>query len=149
MTNSFISSLKDILNCFQDLRQLLDEDKNFIDKKNADHIEESNKKKSAVLENLAYLLNEFKSGLAPHESNNFLEVIEANTKDFHPDLKNEAQAIAKNLESEMLLCFESLAINNKIVFSNLQRLKDFWDKLSAIQLQRECVYDAKANTTIK
>lgn len=148
-TNSFISSLKEIQNCFQHLRQLLDEDKNFINNKNVLSIEESNKKKSAVLENLAHRLNEFKSAFIKQGSNSFLEAIEANTNNFPPHQKNEVQTIAKNLESEMVLCFESLAINNKIVLSNLQRLKDFWGKLSDLQLQRECVYDAKANTNTK
>lgn len=144
-----LSSLEKMLDFFQGLRQLLEDDKLFFSQNNIAGIEESNKKKSILLEELAQLVNEFNETSFANKNDTLIETLSKNSKNLQPGVRNSIHELAQKLEAEMVECYESLAVNNKIVFSNIQKLKEFWEKLSSFKLDGECVYDAKANTHAK
>ncbi len=125
--------LKEMLQCCQDIQEILKNDKDYFIKNDLASIEKSNIKKKELLEKL-----------------NFLSV-NMNSRDQSKDLfervasaaQQEVTSLAEKLKIEIAACYKSIIINSTIVFSNLQQLKEIWDKLASYNSNNNCVYDGK------
>jgi hypothetical protein len=142
MTNDILtSSLKKMLSHCQELHRLLVEDQHYFINKDMDGLEQSNKRKTDLLEDLAQLTNHVNELNTKHSATPSLNVID--------DESNEIKNLRSELENEMVKCYEHLAVNNKIVITNIQRIKEFWNKLTSLSTEAAFVYDQKANTHSK
>jgi hypothetical protein len=116
----------------QNIQALLEKDKTHFGDNNLKLLAESNKDKSLILEKLSVVVSELQSHLQQYhrgESFNTLERIPA-----YSDM-------IKKLKLELNKCYQSLTVNNHIVFANLNQLKDIWDKLLSSQKETDGVYD--------
>jgi hypothetical protein len=116
----------------QNIQVLLEKDKTHFGDNNLKLLAESNQDKSLVLDKLSVTVSELQNHLQRHhqgESFNTLEKIPAYSE------------IIKKLKSELNKCYQSLTVNNHIVFANLNQLKDIWDKLLSSKIEANGMYD--------
>lgn len=126
--SSLMHLLKDMSIRCQDIRELLSLDKLYFSNNNLNGLEESNIKKVDAINQLSILAQELKSNVD----------IDKLTS---PELQNSVA----NLKSEIAACYDLIVTNNDIVFTNMQQLKEIWDRVVQ-QTSTDTVYDHTGST---
>ena len=104
--------IKEMISRCQEIRELLVNDQQHFGKNDLDALEASNKKKGEMLDYLNYLARDFNQ-----------------VNDINGMSTPELQNLIENLKTEIATCYESIVINNQVVYANMQQIKEVWDKL--------------------
>ena len=115
-----------------EIKVLLEADQTHFGDNNVKSLADSNQKKSLLLEQLVNAVNELQAHQRQYHPGKSLESLDATPA--------YAEMIA-TLKSELNHCFQALAVNNHIVFANLQQLKGIWDQILSSQKSTDCLYD--------
>lgn len=133
-SNSKLANLKQMLLCCQEIRELLQADKDSFVQNDFAVLDQSNRQKTEILGHLSRLTNEV--NMYVHER--------ANVTEEDPE-QAECNTVLDALKTEISACYKHIVINSQIVAFNLQQIKDIWDKLAASQAAAHCVYDDKGS----
>lgn len=120
-------SLKKMIDYCHEINDLLRLDITYFSEDNLTSIENNNKKKSELLNELNAL------ALSLHNCN----------LESRPELVDSLS----QLKVEITHCFRSMVINNNIVNANLNQLKEIWDKLLAHKEASSNLYDKHGSTS--
>ena len=113
-------------------KQQLKKDKKNFSKNDLPAIEESNRRKSEVLQ----LLNTLAESISQPDQS---------ASELGSESQQELNDLAKELKSEIAACYKYIATNSTVVFANLQQLKELRDKLSSNCSVAQGVYDDKGS----
>jgi conjugal transfer/entry exclusion protein len=111
---------------------LLEADQTHFSNNKMDALGESNQEKTRLLDTLSHTVGELKSHLQTQYPGKTLDTIDASPA---------FQEMITSLKQELQDCYQALAVNNHIVYANLQHLKAIWDKILASQKSTDCIYD--------
>jgi len=131
----FLPVIKEMLICCREIHDLLKQDSDQFSKDQLVPVEESNNKKMALITKLTTLIGE----LNTDEQKDLLGTIIQNKT--LPDEQIELRSLAKQLHDEIQNCYKYIVMNSKIVFSNLEMLKDIGDKLTALKTANQETYN--------
>lgn len=137
---AYRSSIQEMLQCCRDIQLLLTEDKNIFSQQNLPSLEKSNQQKMELLTKIGALAEYIKM---QHLQN--IAVDATSGKEILPasSMSTEIQTLLSDLKAEIALCYKSIMTNSTIVFTNLQQLKEVWDKLLSYNASSDCLYDDK------
>lgn len=138
--NTLFLTLKQMVRCCQDIQALLEADKDHFIQNHLTLIEESNKKKSELIVKLDVLANEL-NGRHP---DGLMKRIGQNKTDLTSAGHDELASVVEELKAEVNKCYKYISINSNIVFTNLQQLKEMWDKI--VVCKPGDVYDHTGST---
>lgn len=130
--NALFSTLKKMVKHCQEMRQLLEDDKQYFTQRQLKLIQESNKKKADVITQLSVLANE----LNAQHPEGFAKKVE----------QQDVLQVMDELKSEVTKCYKHIMVNSSIVFINLQQVKQIWDTLLASKPSQ--VYD-RSGTAVR
>lgn len=116
-----VDSLKEMIQHCKNIQILLETDRNHFSNNDLKSLEESNVKKAELINQLNQLVTQVDT----HEIKS----------------KTDIDSIINQLKTEVNQCYKLLAVNNNIVFTNMQQLKEIWDKLAVQQRTAESIYD--------
>ncbi|MHB1947045.1 MAG: hypothetical protein ACYCQI_02880 [Gammaproteobacteria bacterium] len=128
MDVKFHMSIAEMIQCCQDLHELLQEDKQFFVKDNFDLLEKSNQKKAEVMAKLHSLVCDmqlaYPSGLSEK-------------------IKIINQKMIQKLQSQVSECGQSIHANSRLVMGNIKLLNDLWKKVISVKQAEEAalIYD--------
>lgn len=145
MDLTFLPSLKQMVIYCRDLQQLLDNDKSNFAENQFSLIEESNKQKSALIEQITTLTNNINHALKNYTGSLFEKVTQA-MENADNSKQQEISEQLEALKTEISQCYKKIVINNSIALSGMQFLKDIWDRLLSIDKINDCTYDHLGNT---
>lgn len=137
-TESTFDALKKMLSHCQSIKELLKNDKSLFIKNDFPSLNQSNQKKSELIEQLNHLALSF--------NQHFLPSYKMNAANFSHG--EEFELIINELKTEITHCYSYIMINSNIVFANMQQLKAIWDKLMVCKSELDTVYD-KSGTPAK
>lgn len=126
-----LSPLKQLVKYCQELQHLLQLDTDYFATHDLPQIEEANKNKITVIEQMNSLLQTLPS----HELKSILSTAAI------PHEKNTLQNTLNELKLEIQKCYQSMAVNNQIIYANIKNLKNVWDQILACQKTSNGVYD--------
>ena len=130
MDSSLQHKITQIIEHCKAIQILLETDQTHFAENNFMPLAESNQQKSLELDKLSTAVSELQIYLPQH--NQSLKSLAT-----HPAYSD----MIETLKSELNKCYQSLAINNHIVFANLQQLKGIWDTLLSSKKEADCMYD--------
>lgn len=137
---SLIHSLEEMIITCHSIETLLDDDKNLFIKHNFHQVDENNQRKIRLLERLNQLINEMN---IPHTSEtNFLDSIDQMAAHFAIDNRSKIQNLIHDLKLALTQCYQHLAVNSKIIFTNIKQFNELSEKLFTLR-DASCVYDCK------
>lgn len=145
MDLTFLSSLKQMVICCHDLQQLLDNDKSNFAQNQFSLIEESNKQKSVLIEQITALAHNINHALKNY-TGSLLEKVTQAMENVDNSKQHEISEQLEALKTEISQCYKKIVINNSITLSGMQFLKDIWDRLLSIDKINDCTYDHLGNT---
>ncbi len=137
-TDSLFHSLQQVLNYFKELHQLLQQDRTYFSEHNVAGIESSNVNKSNLLNQLNPLIQQIRTD----ENSTLLTSIKNSNRD--ATSKNKLQQLVEEIQKEVTDCYQFLAVNNNIVYTNLNQLSALWKKILSYEEEVKYVYDCKA-----
>ena len=143
ISNSILSSFKEMIKCCQEIQTLLSNDLSHFSKNEYVSIEENNKKKFDLLNKLNSLAVEINTRHADGSPANFLEKLAQDPNYSTPTAQHEINHILQELKSEIEKCYKHVMTNSDVVFSNIQQLKYIWDQL--LSKSDNHVYDRIGN----
>lgn len=149
LTNSdhiLLASLKQMVKYCKEIKELLKNDSEHFSKAEISAIEESNQHKSFLLERFSHLLNELSSHTLKNNAGNLLEALEQAAADLDNKSQREFNLYLDELKTHLADCYESLIINSKVVYTNINQLKALWDKLLCCRSEINLVYDNRGVT---
>ncbi len=146
-TDSLVRSLKEVVQCCQDMQGLLQADYAHFTKNDLAALEQNNQNKAELISQLSTLMDQLNVHYAKDHPGGFLEQVEADISSLDPAAQKEVGSALGDLKSEIAKCYHSILTNSHIVFANLRQLKELWDKLLAREPSMACVYDQKGHTT--
>ncbi len=114
------------------IQALLEADQTHFSNNKMDALGESNKEKTQLLDNLSIAVSELRTHLQTRYPGQTLDTI-----DNSPAFMEKVATLKMELQD----CYQALAINNHIVYANLNQLKNIWDKILASQKSTDCIYD--------
>jgi len=138
MDSALLTSLKEMLHCCKEIQLLLHKDKDCFSHHQLNLIDLSNQKKVELLNKLNILVNDLHTN---EKASDLWSKIAKNHQEFIPVEDVELQQLMQELKSEILTCYKYIGVNSHIVFTNLQQLKEIWDKLLACKSND--IYDNK------
>ncbi|MDR3476572.1 MAG: flagellar export chaperone FlgN [Gammaproteobacteria bacterium] len=139
--STIVSALAQMTEYCQHMQKLLKNDQERFEKNDLTTIAESNKQKAILVEKMNGLINQFEMAKTEPSTNHLLSDIERLAS--NPQLQKTVLAF----KTELGNCYQAVLTNNNIVSSNLQHLKNIWDKLIACHSDQTNVYDRTGNTT--
>lgn len=145
-----VFSLRNMLNCCREIRDLLLKDqRNFVrpDLSAIEAIVESNKKKTELLNKLDLLAANINQRELDTQPSRFLEKLEQDMQSLDQRRREEIRTIVKDLRIELKACDNSIAKNMDMILANLNQFKSIWDTLLAYKSQNDCTYDRMGERT--
>jgi hypothetical protein len=142
--NTVASLLVKMTEYCQQMQTLLKNDQEQFGKNDLSTITESNKQKTVLINQMNTLIHKLETAKAQHPTNHLLSDIE--TSENHPS-NQQLKTTISAFKQELSTCYQAVLTNNNIVSSNLQHLKNIWDKLIAAGSDQANVYDRSGNTT--
>lgn len=146
--STLIIALKQMIKYCQEIRELLKNDKDYFTKNKLSNLEESNKKKIELIDELNFLADDISISRLQDQTGGFLQKIENDATNLDPQAKSELMATINELKAEISECYKFIVSNSNIVFANIQVLKDIWDKLLSCKTGIDYIYD-HTGTTVK
>lgn len=131
MDKTLLSALIEMTEHCQQMQTLLAQDKNQFGKNDLSKMTASNQEKTILIEKINALLHKIGLSQSKH-----IDSADSDNKTLF-----QMQNRLAELKSEITKCYQSVIVNNNIVHANLQNLKDIWDRLTANQSDKVCVYD--------
>ena len=133
-----ISTLKEMLNCCQKIHGLLKNDGHLFTNDQFESINNSNKMKIEWITKLSNLVSE----LTTAHPQGFMEQVKQ-SKDNSSET-SELRLLANQLNNEVMHCYQYIRINSSVLSTNLQMLKNVWDKLIMLKSEDK-LYDVSGH----
>jgi hypothetical protein len=130
---AMLAFLNDLYTYCAEIHTLLNNDVEYFKKNSFDLIDKSNQSKIVVMEKLAALANQISTAYPEGLTH---QVKQSAAPD---ELTNMIDRLNREVEE----CSNFITNNSQIVFSNLQMLKEIWDKLAASNQNN--LYDQSGN----
>jgi predicted nucleic acid-binding Zn-ribbon protein len=146
-TASLVATLKQIIQYSKQLHLLLQQDRQFFAKDDIHKINESNQKKEELLNKISQLSAHLtKEKGSTNSSHHLIALITEKAAQYPAAAQAELTALTKELENEIVHCYQHMATNNNVIYATMQHLKKFWDGVLAKKNDLECVYDHTGHT---
>lgn len=133
-----ILALKGMIGCCEEMYALLEQDVVLFKSEKFTDIDLSNKKKGDVLLKLSIFINEinqlYPSGLSKTLNDQLKDLPEG----------HEVKQLFHTLQQCIMDCNQYINSNSSVVLTNLNMLREIWEKLVAIKSQNN-VYDKSGN----
>lgn len=143
--SSYIKTLGQLVKACQYLQEMLEKDRLHFDKRAIRSIEESNEKKLANLDKMNKLVNELKNEYPEH----FSKILEQDQQSVTAEMRTELNSMISNLKKEIGSCAKLMSVNGQIISSNLQQIKEIWDKVASFKASYNDTYDHTGRITRK
>lgn len=145
--DTFVSSLKEMIDHCENIQKSLVSDKNDFTINKFTNIDDSNRYKTMLLEQVNQLSTDLRKNavLLPYQGS-LLEALKQHANNIAENSQQEFTQLVTEFEIQITKCYEALAINNKIIYSNLDRLQDIWEQFMSCKPSASFVYDSKGKT---
>jgi hypothetical protein len=127
-TEHLASSLKEMSEHCQVMLSVLKADRDLFVENDMSALEANNKRKMELIDRLNLLVK----GITDRYPQGILQ---------DASLSGDVHELVKGLAPQVSECYDSIAINKNIVYSNMTHLKNVWDKILALKSEMNSVYD--------
>jgi hypothetical protein len=139
LMDMIVLSLKKMISYCIEMQELLKKDAAHFAMNEVSVLEENNKRKAEVIEKLNIAVKELNTSYPIESLQNLLQ--SKNHTPQHDVLKNALES----LRAEIGICNKHLAVNNHIVRSNMEYIKEIWSQVVSFKAELN-LYDNKGLT---
>ena len=139
-STALVDYLREMVICCKAIQELLKADKTHFNENRLDLVDDSNQKKTALLDQLNDLTIDVTNMVRPV---GLIEKIKQSAHLSASTMQAEAQSLVQELKTEIASSYKYISANSGIVANNLNYIKDVWDKIIAYNSADHCIYDSK------